>query len=84
NDDTDKKKKITALLLVISSMIWLTVRTYLSSIPFMTDGLFLLVIFFAYYLQHYGFRYFGIFMIAFLSIYFSTLLSLQPPDLPGF
>ena len=84
NDDTDKKKKITALLLVISSMIWLTVRTYLSSIPFMTDGLFLLVIFFAYYLQHYGFRYFGIFMIAFLSIYFSTLLNLQPPDLPGF
>ena len=84
NDDTDKKKKITALLLVISSMIWLTVRTYLSSIPFMTDGLFLLVIFFAYYLQHYGFRYFGIFMIAFLSIYFSTLLNLQPTDLPGF
>ncbi|MCA0170940.1 FUSC family protein [Bacillus sp. RAR_GA_16] len=84
NDDTDKKKKITALLLVISSMVWLTVRTYLSSIPFMTDGLFLLVIFFAYYLQHYGFRYFGIFMIAFLSIYFSTLLNLQPPDLPGF
>ncbi|MGE6202282.1 FUSC family protein [Guptibacillus hwajinpoensis] len=84
NDDTDKKKKITALLLVISSIIWLTLRTLLSSIPFVTDGLFLLVIFFAYYLQHYGFRYFGLFMIAFLSIYFSTLLKLQPSDLLGF
>ncbi len=84
NDDTDKKKKITSLLLVISSIIWLTVRTLLSHIPLVTDGLFLLVIFFAYYLQHYGFRYFGIFMIAFLSIYFSTLLNLQSTDLPGF
>ncbi|MGA9288615.1 MAG: FUSC family protein, partial [Anaerobacillus sp.] len=84
NDDTEKQKKVTALLLALSSIVALSVRTSLGSIPYVTDVLFLLVIFFAYYLQHYGFRYFGIFMIAFLSIYFSTLLKLQTADLPGF
>ncbi|MBN8208103.1 FUSC family protein [Bacillus sp. NTK071] len=84
NDDTEKKKKITSGLLVISSIVALSISTLLGSISYVVDGLFLLVIFCAYYTQHYGFRYFAIFMVAFLSIYFSTLLKLQPSDLPGF
>ncbi|WP_394174182.1 FUSC family protein [Guptibacillus hwajinpoensis] len=84
NDDTEKQKKITTGLLVISSIAALSLSTLLGSISYVVDALFLFVIFCAYYTQHYGFRYFAIFMVAFLSIYFSTLLNLQPQDLPVF
>ncbi|WP_270179160.1 FUSC family protein [Alkalihalobacillus sp. CinArs1] len=81
NDDTEKKQKFSTLILVVSSAVALTVSTSLSVIPFAIDFLFLIVIFLAYYLQQFGFRYFAMFTVAFLSTYFSTLLQLKIEDI---
>ncbi|WP_377888662.1 FUSC family protein [Alkalihalobacillus sp. R86527] len=84
NDETEKQMKISTLILVASSSVALTISSYLSAIPFAIESLFLIVIFLAYYLQQYGFRYFAVFTVSFLSIYFSTLLQLTVDDLPWY
>lgn len=81
NDETEQQKKVSTILLSVSSASALTVSSYLGTIPFAVEALFLIVIFLAYYLQQFGFRYFAIFTVAFLSIYFTTLLNLQTEDI---
>ncbi|MCA0985899.1 FUSC family protein [Guptibacillus algicola] len=84
NDETENQQKMSTLTLVVSSATALTISSYLSALPFAIDSLFLIVIFLAYYLQQFRFRYFAMFTVAFLSIYFSTLLQLQVVDLPWY
>ncbi len=82
NDPTRKEKMITTLLLPFSSAFAITVGSYLNSIAHLADAVLIIVIFLAFYLQKFGFRYFSLCMIAFMSIYFSSLLHVKGSQLP--
>ena len=81
NDDTEKEKMITTLLLPLSSGIAIVIGSYLSSLD-LSDAALIVIIFLAFYLQKFGFRYFSLCMIAFMSIYFSALLHVKASQLP--
>lgn len=81
-DDTEKQKKITTLLLPLSSLTAVTLGSLLSGFGHVIDFVILLIIFLAFYLQKFGVRYFSICMVGFMSTYFSTLLHLKPAQLP--
>ncbi|WP_433742236.1 FUSC family protein [Falsibacillus pallidus] len=82
--DTDKEKKVTTLLLALSSAVSVTLGTFLPRWNHAADGALLLIIFLAFYLQKYGMRYFSICMVGFMSVYFSSLLKLQFTQAPWF
>ncbi|MCD7034034.1 FUSC family protein [Metabacillus sp. GX 13764] len=81
-DDTEKQKKITTLLLPLASITAVTLGSFLSGYGHLVDAVILLVVVLAFYLQKYGARYFSICMVGFMSIYFASLLRLQPAQLP--
>ncbi|WHY73044.1 FUSC family protein [Fictibacillus enclensis] len=82
NDDTEKEKKATTLLIGISSAFSVGFGSLLAKWGFAADFFLLLVVFLALYLQRFGSRYFSICMIAFMSFYFVALLKVGFPQVP--
>ncbi|MDN4075131.1 FUSC family protein [Fictibacillus terranigra] len=82
NDDTEKEKKLTTVLLALSSACSLTIGSWLAKWGMAADLFLLLVVFLALYLQRFGSRYFSICMIAFMSFYFATLLKVDFTQVP--
>lgn len=83
-DDTLSKKKLTTLLLGISAMIGITLGSVLAGNSFYIDVLLILSIFGSFYLTRFGVRYFSLFIIAFITVYFSSVLKLTADQLPWF
>lgn len=85
NDDTEKERRITTLLLPLSSGLALTLSAFLLQVShYFVDGLLLSIVFLALYTQQFRSRYFSICMVAFISIYFSALLHMKAAQLPWY
>ncbi|MGA9225802.1 MAG: FUSC family protein, partial [Mesobacillus sp.] len=83
-DDTLNKKKVTTLLLGISAMIGITLGSVFAGNSFYIDVLLVLTIFGSFYLTRFGVRYFSLFLIGFITVYFSSVLKLTADQLPWF
>jgi uncharacterized membrane protein YgaE (UPF0421/DUF939 family) len=83
-DDTKKKMKITTLLLGSSAMLGVTLGSLLAGHSYYVDVLMLILIFCSFYFSRFGARYFSLFMIGFLTVYFSFLLKLSSNQLLWF
>lgn len=77
NDETTKEKMVTTALLPISSALAITIGSYLSAFAHLSDIALIFIVFFAFYLQKFRFRYFSLCMISFMSIYFASLLHVK-------
>lgn len=85
HDDTERKQKITTLMLPLTSAISVSMAAVLSEIGYHLGDVFLLmVVFLLFYLQRFGRRFFSIGMVAFISFYFSTMLGVGVPSLPWY
>ncbi|WP_160847270.1 FUSC family protein [Pontibacillus yanchengensis] len=76
-DETEAQKKVTIWLMGLSSAISITTGSFLLDFYHLSDVMILIVVFLAFYLSRFSIRYFSICMIAFLSIYFTTILDIQ-------
>ncbi|WP_423410566.1 FUSC family protein [Heyndrickxia sp. MSNUG] len=83
-DDTYTKKKLTTLLLGISAMIGITLGSFFAGNSIYIDVLLILSIFSSFYLTRFGVRYFSLFMIGFITVYFSSVLKLTADQIPWF
>jgi len=83
-DDTFNKKKLTTLLLGISAMIGITLGSLFAGNSLYIDVLLVLSIFGSFYLTRFGVRYFSLFIIGFITVYFSSVLKLTADQLPWF
>ncbi|MFC4619355.1 FUSC family protein [Camelliibacillus cellulosilyticus] len=78
NDDTETEKRVTTLLLPLSSAAALTASSLLLLVgPIFVDGLLLVVVFLTLSLQRFGNRFFSLGMVGFMSIYFTALLHMK-------
>lgn len=83
-DDTMDKKKVTTLLLGISAMIGILLGSVFAAKSFYIDALLILSIFGSFYLSRFGVRYFSLFLMGFITVYFSSVLNLTAHQLPCF
>lgn len=83
-DDTLNKKKLTTLLLGISAMIGISLGSIFSGKSIYIDVLLILSIFSSFYLTRFGVRYFSLFMIGFITVYFSSVLKLTADQIQWF
>lgn len=72
-DDTLYKKKVTTLLLGISAMIGILLGSVFAAKSFYIDALLILSIFGSFYLSRFGVRYFSLFLMGFITVYFSSV-----------
>ncbi|WP_173915510.1 FUSC family protein [Halobacillus sp. Marseille-Q1614] len=84
NDDTEKEKKLTTILLIIPAILGVTLGAILAWNVYLISLLMIGIIFSAFYFTKYGTRYFSIFMIAFITVYFASFLQLPAADMPWF
>ncbi len=84
NDNTQRDKKITTILLIVPALFGITLGSLLASNVYLISLLMISVIFSAFYFTKYGSRYFSIFMVAFITLYFSSFLQLPPSDILWF
>jgi uncharacterized membrane protein YgaE (UPF0421/DUF939 family) len=82
-DDAKEKMKITTLLLAPSAMFGITAGS-LSGNAYYIDVLMIVIIFCSFYLTRFGTRYFSLSMLAFMTIYISSVLKLHTNQLPWF
>ncbi|HEU5139762.1 MAG TPA: FUSC family protein [Bacillales bacterium] len=82
SDDSTNQKKITTGLLGASSVAAITLGAVLSLLGHVVDFALVAIIFIAFYLQRFGPRYFGIGMVAFITVYISSLLNVGFSQLP--
>ncbi|MGM0845584.1 MAG: FUSC family protein [Bacillota bacterium] len=83
-DDTVAKKKVTTLLIGLSSAIGITLGSLSAAQPLLLNALMLLIIFSAFYFSRFQIRYFSMGMTGFMSTYFSSLLQLNAAHLTWF
>jgi uncharacterized membrane protein YgaE (UPF0421/DUF939 family) len=83
-DETKKEMKVTTFWLGVSAMIGVTLGSLLSSHSYYIDVLLIITVFSTFYFTRFGVRYFSLFMIAFMTVYFSSVLKLSSSLLPWF
>lgn len=83
-DDTKQKMKITTLILGISAMFGITIGSMVAGNAYYIDIVMIISIFSSFYFSKFGSRYFSLFMIFFLTVYFSSVLKLSSAQLPWF
>ncbi len=83
-DDAKKKKMLTTFLLGVSAMAGISAGSLLAGNAYYIDGAMLLLIFGSFYLTRFNVRYFSLCMIAFMTLYFSSILQLENSQLPLF
>ncbi|MFD2679601.1 FUSC family protein [Bacillus seohaeanensis] len=83
-DETERKKKITTLLLGISAMVGISIGSLLAGNAYYIDTLMILITFSAFYFTRFGIRYFSLSMIGFMTVYISSVLNLSTNQLPWF
>ncbi|HET7579357.1 MAG TPA: FUSC family protein [Bacillales bacterium] len=77
-DNTVEEKRMTTLLMAVSSACALTLSAVLSQFGhYFVDALLLLIVFLVLYVQQFKTRYFSLCMVAFISIYISALLHIK-------
>ncbi|MFG6494628.1 FUSC family protein [Fictibacillus sp. UD] len=83
-DDTKKQMKFTTVLLGISAMLGITIGSIVAGHAYYIDVVLLLSVFSSFYFSRFGTRYFSLFMIFFMTVYFSSVLQLSSGQLPWF
>ncbi|MCA1057036.1 FUSC family protein [Rossellomorea aquimaris] len=83
-DDTEKKKKVTTVLIGVSVACGITVGALLAHHSLLVNGLMVLVIFSAFYFSRFAIRYFSLGMAGFMAIYMSFILQLNAAHLMWF
>lgn len=83
-DDSKKDKMLTTGLLGFSAMAGVSIGSLLAESTIFTDISMVLLIFLSFYLTRFGVRYFSLCMIAFMTLYFSSILQLSGSQLPSF
>ncbi|MFE1245192.1 FUSC family protein [Fictibacillus sp. NPDC058756] len=82
-DDTKEKMKVTTLLMAPSAMFGVTIGS-MSENAYYIDVMMIIIIFCSFYLTRFGVRYFSLSMIAFMTVYISSVLKLHSNQLPWF
>ncbi|MDR7071761.1 FUSC family protein [Fictibacillus barbaricus] len=83
-DETKKDMKLTTLWLGVSAMVGVTLGSLLSGHSYYIDLLLVFIVFSTFYFTRFGVRYFSLFMIGFMTVYFSSVLKLSSGQLPWF
>ncbi|MCM3708633.1 hypothetical protein M3205_23610 [Cytobacillus firmus] len=83
-DDSKKGKMLTTGLLGFSAMAGVSIGSLLAESTIFTDISMAALIFSSFYLTRFGVRYFSLCMIAFMTLYFSSILHLSVSQLPSF
>ncbi|WNB90855.1 FUSC family protein [Bacillus sp. NEB1478] len=83
-DETKKEMKVTTLWLGVSAMIGVTLGSLFANHAYYIDVLLVLIVFSTFYFTRFGVRYFSLFMIGFMTVYFSSVLKLSSVQLPWF
>ncbi|MRH43472.1 FUSC family protein [Aquibacillus halophilus] len=83
-DDTKKQKRVTTLLLGVSSIFGITLGSLLAGNPYFVGALMVVVIFSAFYFSKFGSRYFSLGMIGFMNVYIASFLQLSTSQFPWF
>lgn len=76
-DETKKEMKVTTLWLGVSAMIGVTLGSLFANHAYYIDVLLVLIVFSTFYFTRFGVRYFSLFMIGFMTVYFSSVLKLS-------
>ncbi|WP_243787841.1 FUSC family protein [Saccharopolyspora gloriosae] len=82
NDETERERRRTTLLMPLPAAVSLVLAVSTASLPVLNVGLFLPVVFAATYIRRFGPRYFAFGMVAFMGYFFAMFLRPQPPQLP--
>lgn len=83
-DDTREKKMVTTGFVGAAAIAGITIGSLLADNAYYIGILMVAVIFCAFYFSKYGSRYFSMGMTGFMTIYFSSFLSLSPSMFPWF
>ncbi|MEK3820109.1 FUSC family protein [Cytobacillus sp. FSL W8-0315] len=83
-DDSKKGKMLTTGLLGLSAMAGVSSGSLLAGSTVFIDIAMVLLIFLSFYLTRFGVRYFSLCMIAFMTLYFASILKLSGSQLPSF
>ncbi|EFV76898.1 hypothetical protein HMPREF1013_02922 [Bacillus sp. 2_A_57_CT2] len=83
-DDSKKGKMLTTGLLGLSAMAGVSIGSLLAGSTVFIDIAMVLLIFLSFYLTRFGVRYFSLCMIAFMTLYFASILKLSGSQLPSF
>lgn len=77
--EQDRNSRIlTTFLLPVAASLAITLNAFLGEVGYhLSDLVLIMAIFFAFYLQRFGLRYFSLGMASFFSIYMSSLLHIQ-------
>ncbi|MFC7061994.1 FUSC family protein [Halobacillus seohaensis] len=84
NDDTNKEKKVTTLLLSLSAVGGVTFGSLLAGNAYFVSTLMIAIIFSAFYFSKHGSRYFSLGMVAFMTVYFASFLQLPSEQFAWF
>ncbi|MFR9731628.1 FUSC family protein [Saccharopolyspora sp. MS10] len=82
NDDTERARRRTTLLMPLPAAAALALATATAGLPVLHVALFLPVVFVATYIRRFGSRYFAFGMVAFMGYFFAMFLSPRLPQLP--
>ncbi|WP_257352147.1 FUSC family protein [Pseudalkalibacillus decolorationis] len=83
-DETKKKKQVTTLLMGVSGAFGITSGSLLAGNAYYLDVLMLVIIFSSFYFTRFEVRYFSLCMLAFMTVYISSVLKLSSNQLPLF
>ncbi|WP_322741854.1 FUSC family protein [Fictibacillus phosphorivorans] len=83
-DDTKKEMRVTTILLGLSAMLGITVGSLVTNNAYYIDVVLVVSVFSSFYFSRFGTRYFSLFMIFFMTVYFSSVLKLSSNQLPWF
>ncbi|KON87769.1 hypothetical protein AF332_13655 [Sporosarcina globispora] len=82
-DDSKKDKMLTTGLVGLSAMAGVSIGSLLAGSTIYVDIAMVLLIYLSFYLTRFGVRYFSLCMIAFMTLYFSSILNLSASQLPS-
>ncbi|WP_286166250.1 FUSC family protein [Bacillus sp. E(2018)] len=83
-DDTKQEMRVTTLWLGVSAMMGITVGSLVANNAYYIDVVLVFSVFSSFYFSRFGTRYFSLFMIFFMTVYFSSILKLSSDQLPWF
>lgn len=83
NDETERQRRLTTLLMPLPAMFSLAVATATAAWPLLEIALFLVVIFAATYIRRFGPRFFALGMVGFMGYFFAMFLRPTMPQIPA-
>ncbi|MDR7300115.1 FUSC family protein [Haloactinomyces albus] len=83
NDDTDRQRRITTLLMPLPATLSLVLATVTTPLAVTHILLFLVVIFIATYIRRFGPRYFALGFVGFFGYFFAMFLRPSLPQVPA-